>query len=36
MIVVINWKSSNASDIDIQITSLVIVGGTTYFHRLLI
>lgn len=35
MIVVINWKSSNASDIDIQITSLD-KRGTTFFHRLLI
>ena len=29
-IVVINWKSSNASDIDIQITSLD-KRGTTFF-----
>ena len=33
-IVVINRNNSSVSEIDIQITSLVIVGGTTFFHRL--
>ena len=32
-IVVINLNNSSVSEVDIQITSLFIEGGTTFFHR---
>ena len=33
-IVVINSNNNSVSELDIQITSLFIEGGTTFFHRL--